>query len=564
MELNDAHVTPEAVEESVRLARAATAKIDLDRALNPRAGEKVCIGVPHLDQAGWNFTESVLRMAAYDKAHGDHLLHNSGLMNNGALAPVWGRSMELSHARNTATAAFLASDADWLLWIDTDIGFEQDALEKLLTVADPETAPIMGGLCFIEGDFSHDFRGGLRSSLAPTLYDWAWVEPNSGMPGMYKMVARQEWAKNAPTRVGATGSGFLLVHRSVFEKISAWLQEHGAPPTIWYERIPGPDGEQCGEDISFCLRAHQVGLPVMVHTGVITTHQKTVWYGAEDYRMKPFTPPPMNVRPLPPDQWPKLEINQHAAEQAARTSPMREQQVPEATEQVAIIVPVAKRDNALPFLESLMASITGDQRDRVKVYVMADYEDRATLDAWDKWGGYPYPRQAVFAQYYLRDMGSFAEKINRGFEVSTEPWLFLVGDDVRFHKGWLDQAMQTARSTGKHVIGTNDLGNPAVLAGHHATHMLISREYVEIEGASWDGPGVVCHEGYRHWFVDNEIVEAAKRRDEWAPCLASHVEHLHPYFGKAEMDAVYAIGQAAAETDQALWALRYAKFRAES
>jgi len=95
---------------------------------DPRAGEKVCIGTPHLDTAGWNYTESLLRMIAYDKQHGDHLMHNSGLMNNGALAAVWGRSMELSHARNTATAAFLSSDADWLLWVDSDIGFESNAL----------------------------------------------------------------------------------------------------------------------------------------------------------------------------------------------------------------------------------------------------------------------------------------------------------------------------------------------------------------------------------------------------------------------------------------------------
>lgn len=535
---------------------AYQAQQELEKALNPRRGEKVCIGVPHLNDAGWNFVESVLRMAAYDKQHGNHLLHNSGLMNSGALATVWGRSMELSHARNTATAAFLASDADWMLWIDTDIGFEPNALEELLKVADPETAPIVGGLAFIEGDFSHDFRGGLRSSLAPTLYDWSWVEPKSGMPGAYKMVARTDW-NGEPTRVAATGCGFLLTHRSAYEKIAAWSRDSGAPAEIWFERIPGPDGERCGEDISFCLRAHQVGLPVMVHTGVTTTHQKTVWYGVPEYKLKPFTPPPANVLPLAPAQWPLLQINPNAAQQAAQDSPIRNKQVPTAAERVAVIVPVAQRDNALPFLESLMGSITKEQRERLTVYVMADADDRATRHAWLRWHGFPYPRQQIDAHHYLREMGSFAEKVNRGYEISTEPWLFLVGDDVRFHPGWLDQALEVARTTGKSVVGTNDLGNLAVQAGEHATHMLIRRDYVDELGASWDGPGVVAHEGYRHWFVDNEIVEAAKRRGAWAPCLASHVEHLHPYFRKGEMDDVYRIGQSAAETDKALWQKRY-------
>jgi hypothetical protein len=546
------HFTPEAERVAAELAAA----------INPRAGEKVAIGVPHLDGGGWNFIESVLRMAAYDKSHGNHLLHNSGLVNNGALCAVWGRSMELSHARNTATAAFLSSDSDWLLWIDTDIGFEQDALEKLLEVADPVTAPIVGGLCFIEGDFAHDFRGGLRSSLAPTLYDWSWVEPKSGMPGAYKMIARHEWAENQPTRVGATGCGFLLVHRSAFEKISVWLRDSGAPPHIWFERIPGPDGEKCGEDISFCLRAHQVGLPVMVHTGVITTHQKTVWYGADDYRMKPFTPPPMNQIILAPSQWPLLQIDRNAQQKAAESSPMREQQVPEATEEVAVIVPVAQRNNAQAFMDTLAASVTTDQLMQVRVYVMTDADDIETQNPWSQ--AISLEHDVLDVHRYLRSMGSFAEKVNRGYEISSEPWLLLVGDDVRFHKGWLDQAMQTARSTGKSVIGTNDLGNPAVMAGEHATHMLIRRDYIDQAGASWDGPGVVCHEGYRHWYVDNEIVLAAKQRGEWAPCLAAHVEHLHPLFGKGETDAVYRLGQAAAEGDAALFKDRWQIAQKES
>src|ERR1041384_333439 len=133
MELNDVPnpLSPEGM-AAYRAAREALA-----RALNPRAGERVCIGTPHLTEAGWNYVESLWRMGAYDKAHGNHLLHNSGLMNNGSFAPVWGRSMELSHARNTAAAAFLSSESDWLLWIDSDIGFQQDALAKRLSGAAP-------------------------------------------------------------------------------------------------------------------------------------------------------------------------------------------------------------------------------------------------------------------------------------------------------------------------------------------------------------------------------------------------------------------------------------------
>lgn len=288
---------------------------------DPRAGEQVCIGYPHLDSFGANFVDSLLRAVAYDKTRGDHLMHSSGLRNTGALAAAWGRSVEISHARNTIAAAFMASDADWLLWWDTDIGAEPNAVEQLLAAADPVTRPIVGGLCFIETEYEHDWMGGLRSRLAPTLYDWSWVEPDNGLPGAFKLATRPDWTPGEVTRVGATGCGLLLVHRSVFEKISDWLMGQGAPGHIWHERIPGPDGELCGEDISFCMRAHQVGIPVHVHTGVLTSHQKTAWYGAPEYRTKPFTPP--NATPLPPEQWPMLMVNPNAVKDAERDTPIR-------------------------------------------------------------------------------------------------------------------------------------------------------------------------------------------------------------------------------------------------
>lgn len=531
----------------------------LDKALNPRRGDKVCIAYPHLDSFGANFVDSVLRAAAYDKAHGNYLLHNSGLLNQGSLCAVWGRAMELSHARNTATAAFLSSDSDWLLWWDTDIGCQQDAIERLMEVADPVERPIIGGLCFVEGDYSHDMHGGLRASLAPTMYDWTWVEPKSGMPGVYKLLNRQTWPEDELVRVGATGTGFLLVHRSVFEGISDWLVENEAPGNIWFERIPGPDGELSGEDISFCMRANQIGKPIWVHTGITTTHQKTIWYGEPEYRQKPFTPPPMTMIPLPPEQWPKLMVNANAAQDAAAQSPTRLKQVPEAGEKVAVIVPVAKRDNAVTFLSSLSSSLTAAQREQVRVYVMADFDDTGTQVAWHA-HDHLYDNLTIHDHPYMREMGSFGEKVNHGFDISDEPWLFIVGDDVKFHPGWLDQAMEVARTTGALVVGTNDLGNPAVLAGEHATHLLIARTYIEAQGASWDGPRVVCHEGYRHWYVDNEIVLAAKQRGQWAPCLAAHVEHMHPYFRKGKLDDVYRIGEKAAAMDQVLWRERVAKY----
>jgi hypothetical protein len=90
--------------------------------------------------------------------------------------------------------------------------------------------------------------------------------------------------------------------------------------------------------------------------------------------------------------------------------------------------------------------------------------------------------------------------------------------------------------------------------------MAIRRDYVREHGASWDGPGVVCHEGYRHWFVDDEIVTVAKSRQTFQMALASEVEHMHPMGGKAPNDEIYDLGASQSKQDEAHFKARYKKY----
>ena len=269
------------------------------------------------------------------------------------------------------------------------------------------------------------------------------------------------------------------------------------------------------QDLSFCVRANSLKIPVWVDARRQTTHQKTLWLSEVDY------------------------FSQLALADL-------QEQVPEATEATAVIVPVLGRPaNAEPFMASLRAS----GADLAKVYAVADHSDDETARAWVSAGAEVilYPDEGK--------PGTFAEKVNYGYKLTREPWLFLAGDDVKFEPQWLDHAQQASRD-GAHVIGTNDLHNPLVIAGEHATHMLIRRNYVDERGASWDGPGNVCHEGYRHWFVDNELVQVAKDRGVWAFAKHAKVEHLHPMWGLAENDATYELGQSHVEQDKALYEAR--------
>jgi glycosyltransferase involved in cell wall biosynthesis len=210
---------------------------------------------------------------------------------------------------------------------------------------------------------------------------------------------------------------------------------------------------------------------------------------------------------------------------------------------VAVLVPVVGRPhNAAPFMESFYAS--GAQSQGAVVYAICEHDDPESQRAWEAAGA------KVLAKHFWR---TFAEKINFGYKITKQDWIYMVGDDVRFHPGWLEAALSIPG--GPKVVGTRDAEAPE--PNGKAGHLLIERDYIDRYGASWDGPGVVCHT-YSHYYVDDEILSAAYRRGVYAYCSDSFVEHLHPNNGKAPQDAIYWRGWNKARDDWIEWLNRRA------
>lgn len=154
---------------------------------------------------------------------------------------------------------------DWLWMVDADMVFSYSQLIALLEVADPNSVPIVGGLCF----------GGRTDRLFPTLYRV--VDPATNNGEAIQIV--EEYPDNALVRVDATGAAFLLIHRGVLEAMRATFP----PPQYWFSESVYK-GEEFGEDWTFCLRAAQLDIPVHVHTGVEIGHVKQRVIGAEDFK----------------------------------------------------------------------------------------------------------------------------------------------------------------------------------------------------------------------------------------------------------------------------------------
>ncbi len=167
--------------------------------------------------------------------------------------PIRSGPIAIPKSRNAAVTRFMAGRREWLWFVDSDIGFPPTMLGSLLAVADAKSRPVMAAPYTAVIDGEPDGMGGCTSLLHPSIYEWAadgrvtsWPSP---LPSHQLL------------RVGACGAGMLLIHRRA-------LNAAGPDP---FART----GE-LGEDLSFCRRLADAGVPIHAHTGLTCTHTKSI------------------------------------------------------------------------------------------------------------------------------------------------------------------------------------------------------------------------------------------------------------------------------------------------
>ena len=149
----------------------------------------------------------------------------------------------------------LADGFDEILWIDSDIGFNPDDIEKLRS----HNLPIVSG--------TYAKKNGKEFSCA-----------------------FQETGKPLQVHFGTEGGlieiqyapfGFILTRREVFEKIALMPdmkpcnQRFGKPITPYFQPVPIQDGDglwYLPEDYAFCHRARQCGYKIMADTSIPLRH----------------------------------------------------------------------------------------------------------------------------------------------------------------------------------------------------------------------------------------------------------------------------------------------------
>jgi len=227
----------------------------------------VSVGFLHPGHYAACFAESLQDLLFYDlTGHRRIVSHPHGKMGKqcGAAGIVDGR--------NTIARAFLdESAAEWLFMVDSDMGFADDTVERLMDAAHPELRPVVGGLCFAHKTDGKATFYGIKYRPQPTLYDYFEDDDTVGF------APRFDYPADTLVPVGATGAAMLLIHRSALEQIRERFGD------VWFDTIRHPKGAHFSEDLSFSVRLAACDIPIHVHTGVRSGHDKGGVYYDEAY-----------------------------------------------------------------------------------------------------------------------------------------------------------------------------------------------------------------------------------------------------------------------------------------
>jgi hypothetical protein len=161
---------------------------------------------------------------------------------------------------------------DWLLWVDSDIVLTNEALKLVWESAHPVERPIVSGTYFISKQ--------MESSIMQPYPAIFMAHEDS----KYLMSYVHPLPPNALLKVDYAGFGFLLMHRSVADK----MREFHGDISFFIESQDDANAATdtfIGEDIQFFMKMKEAGIPLHVHTGATVKHMKRFAFDEEFYKL---------------------------------------------------------------------------------------------------------------------------------------------------------------------------------------------------------------------------------------------------------------------------------------
>lgn len=187
---------------------------------------KVTIATLYKDKVCAEYTTSLTKLAKF---------HNFPFaldINEGALVST-GRNKQFFTAKKDGS--------DYILYIDSDIVFPEDALAKLMAL----NKPVSTGIYYQR---LYPFR--------PVIYDITETDQIRNIP---------RWEDDKPFKIDACGAGFLLIRKDVFDYFKENVDE---PFSMFRNKV----GTMAGEDTSFCIRCKNKGIEIWADPSIVLGH----------------------------------------------------------------------------------------------------------------------------------------------------------------------------------------------------------------------------------------------------------------------------------------------------
>ena len=201
---------------------------------------KYLIAIPCMDAVQTIFMSSLLNMRK---------------PNDGCFVTC--RSSLVYDSRNILAATAIDGGYDRVLWLDSDMSFEPDLMERL--IADMDT-----GLEFVSGLYITR-----KEPIKPCVYS----ELRMRYDGQTEIVYCEPWPENSVFEIAGCGFGCVMTDVALLNRVFEKYKHVFTP-------IPG-----WGEDISFCIRARECGAKLWCDSRIQLGHIGQAIFNTDTYKL---------------------------------------------------------------------------------------------------------------------------------------------------------------------------------------------------------------------------------------------------------------------------------------
>lgn len=202
---------------------------------------KTLIAIPCMDMVHTDFTRSLL-----------------GLQLTGEVQFTFAQSSLIYDARNQLAGVALDGGFDRVLWLDSDMSFGPDLFRRLQQRLD-EGREMVSGLYF-----------GRKPPFPPVIYEDLYLSFEERWPTPHAD-AFETFPEDGIFRVKACGFGCVMMTAELLQRVHEKYGPVFSPASGF------------GEDLSFCLRAEDLGAEIWCDSGIRPGHVGLKTYGGEDF-----------------------------------------------------------------------------------------------------------------------------------------------------------------------------------------------------------------------------------------------------------------------------------------